>query len=278
MRGKPRELIRERIEDTGRHIAFGMERFLNTLGSIASAAPLLGLLGTVVGMIQMFLGILDHGVGDVNQLAGGIGKALVCTATGMIVAVPALICHRYLRGRVTAYVIEMERDATRLLDALDAARPVRRAPSGQGRLSPPCASATTVPARSRDQPGAVDRRDPGADHLLRGHHHLRRAFHAAPQLPQASDHDAPPPQYALSVLINADGHYFVNDREVVAADGEALKRALAALADSGRDKPVLLRADARTPYQAVVTAQDVLAQLGFQRIAIATAQLKEARK
>lgn len=124
VRGKPRELIRERIEDTGRHIAFDMERFLNTLGSIASAAPLLGLLGTVVGMIQMFLGILDHGVGDVNQLAGGIGKALVCTATGMIVAVPALICHRYLRGRVTAYVIEMERDATRLLDALDAARPV----------------------------------------------------------------------------------------------------------------------------------------------------------
>ena len=68
-----------------------MERFLNTLGTIAAAGPLLGLFGTVVGMIQMFLGILDHGIGDVNQLAGGIGKALVCTAAGMIVAIPALI-------------------------------------------------------------------------------------------------------------------------------------------------------------------------------------------
>ena len=123
VRHKSREAIRERIEDTGRHLVHGMEKYLNTLGTIAAAGPLLGLFGTVVGMIEMFLGILDHGIGDVNQLAGGIGKALVCTATGMIVAVPALICHRYLRGRVTAYVIEMERDATRLLDALDAARP-----------------------------------------------------------------------------------------------------------------------------------------------------------
>lgn len=96
-----------------------MERFLNALGTIASAGPLLGLLGTVVGMIQMFLGILDHGVGDVNQLAGGIGKALVCTATGMIVAIPALMFHRYFKGRINGYVIEMEQEASALLDALD---------------------------------------------------------------------------------------------------------------------------------------------------------------
>ncbi|PAL05662.1 biopolymer transporter ExbB, partial [Staphylococcus hominis] len=94
-------------------------RFLNALGTIASAGPLLGLLGTVVGMIQMFLGILDHGVGDVNQLAGGIGKALVCTATGMIVAIPALMFHRYFKGRIGGYVIEMEMEASALLDALD---------------------------------------------------------------------------------------------------------------------------------------------------------------
>jgi biopolymer transport protein ExbB/TolQ len=122
-RGRPREQIRERIEDTGRHVVHRMEKFLNALGTIASAGPLLGLLGTVVGMIQMFLGILDHGVGDVNQLAGGIGKALVCTATGMIIAVPALIFHRYFKGRINGYVIEMEQDATLLLDALDG-RPV----------------------------------------------------------------------------------------------------------------------------------------------------------
>lgn len=101
-RNRPRDQIRERIEDTGRHLVHRMERFLNALGTIASAGPLLGLLGTVIGMIQMFLGILDHGVGDVNQLAGGIGKALVCTATGMIVAIPALMFHRYSRAASTA--------------------------------------------------------------------------------------------------------------------------------------------------------------------------------
>ena len=118
-RNRPRDQIRERIEDAGRHLVHRMERFLNALGTIASAGPLLGLLGTVIGMIQMFLGILDHGVGDVNQLAGGIGKALVCTATGMIVAIPALMFHRYFKGRINGYVIEMEMEASALLDALD---------------------------------------------------------------------------------------------------------------------------------------------------------------
>ncbi len=134
VRGRPRELIRERIEDTGRHVVHKMEHFLNALGTIASAGPLLGLFGTVVGMIQMFMGILSHGVGDVNQLAGGIGKALVCTATGMIIAVPSLMFHRYFKGRIAGYVIEMEQDATRLLDALDG-RPV--AASGPAKPAPP---------------------------------------------------------------------------------------------------------------------------------------------
>ena len=119
-RHRPREQIRERLEDTGRHLVHRMENHLNALGTIASAGPLLGLLGTVVGMIQMFLGILDHGIGDVNQLAGGIGKALVCTAAGMVVAIPALMFHRYFRGRIAGYAIDMEEQATALLDALDA--------------------------------------------------------------------------------------------------------------------------------------------------------------
>lgn len=118
-RNRPREQMRERIEDTGRHLVHRMGRFLNALGTIASAGPLLGLLGTVIGMIQMFLGILDHGVGDVNQLAGGIGKALVCTATGMIVAIPALMFHRHFRSVIDGYVIEMEKEASALLDSLD---------------------------------------------------------------------------------------------------------------------------------------------------------------
>jgi biopolymer transport protein ExbB len=118
VRNRPREEIRERVEDVGRHLVHRMERYLNSLGTIAAAGPLLGLFGTVVGMIQMFLGILDHGVGDVNQLAGGIGKALVCTATGMIVAIPALMFHRYFRGRVAEYIVDMEHEAMQLLDTL----------------------------------------------------------------------------------------------------------------------------------------------------------------
>lgn len=121
VRNRPREAIRERVEDVGRHLVHRMERYLNTLGTIAAAGPLLGLFGTVVGMIQMFLGILDHGMGDVNQLAGGIGKALVCTATGMVVAIPALAFHRYFRGRIAEYIVDMEHEAMQLLDTLDPA-------------------------------------------------------------------------------------------------------------------------------------------------------------
>lgn len=127
VRHRPRDLIRERIEDVGRHLVHRMERYLNTLGTISAAGPLLGLFGTVVGMIQMFLGILDHGIGDVTQLAGGIGKALVCTAAGMIVAIPALMAHRWFRGRISEYIVAMEHEAIQLLDVIEphaAVRPV----------------------------------------------------------------------------------------------------------------------------------------------------------
>jgi biopolymer transport protein ExbB len=76
-------------------------------------------LGTVIGMIQMFLTILSTGVGDASQLAGGIGQALISTAAGLCLAIPALLLHRYFRGRVTGYVIEMEKVAMNLLDALE---------------------------------------------------------------------------------------------------------------------------------------------------------------
>ena len=130
MRFRPRELIKERIEDVGRHVMHQMERFMNTLGTIASVGPLLGLLGTVFGMIEMFLKILTTGVGDVNQLAGGIGQALISTAGGLCVAIPAVMFHRYFRGRIAEYVVEMEKQAMSLLDTIDegiipAAKPTR---------------------------------------------------------------------------------------------------------------------------------------------------------
>ena len=137
VRHRPREEIRERVEDVGRHLVHRMERFLNTLGTIAAAGPLLGLFGTVVGMIQMFLGILDHGIGDVNQLAGGIGKALVCTATGMIVAIPALAFHRYFRGRIAEYIVDMEHEAMKLLDTIETPPASAEVAPGAHGISPP---------------------------------------------------------------------------------------------------------------------------------------------
>ena len=138
VRHRPREVVKERVEDVGRHVAHRMERFLNTLGSIAAVSPLLGLLGTVFGMIQMFLDILTSGVGDANRLAGGIGQALISTAAGLCVAIPALMFHRYLRGRVTGYIIDMEKQAIGLMDALDegsghaAPKPARAVKRGEG--------------------------------------------------------------------------------------------------------------------------------------------------
>jgi len=129
VRHRSRDTIRERVEDTGRHLVHRMERFLNTLGTIAAAGPLLGLFGTVVGMIEMFLGILDHGIGDAGQLAGGIGKALICTAAGMVVAIPALAFHRYFRGRIAGYIVDMEHEAMQLMDVLDETPAVAAAPN-----------------------------------------------------------------------------------------------------------------------------------------------------
>lgn len=91
------------------------------------------------------------------------------------------------------------------------------------------------------------------------------------ELPRADGQPAQAQSKALSVLVNADGRYFVDDQEALRTDVESLKRTIADVAGEQRDRPVLLRADARTPHQAVVTALDALGQLGFRRISIATA-------
>ncbi|TAN04912.1 MAG: MotA/TolQ/ExbB proton channel family protein [Rhodanobacteraceae bacterium] len=123
VRNRSRAEIKERIEDTGRHVVHGLERYLNTLGTIALIGPLLGLLGTVFGLISMFLAVMVSGVGDPMKMAGGIGEALVCTASGLVVAIPAYVLHRYFRSRVRGYVVDMEKQATALLDELSTARP-----------------------------------------------------------------------------------------------------------------------------------------------------------
>ena len=120
-RHRPREVMMERLEDTGRHVVHELERFLNTLGTIAGVSPLLGLLGTVTGIIKAFNAIQAGGMGDPRALSGGIAEALITTAAGLCVAIPALIAYRYLRGKVDRIVIAMEKHAIRLADAVDTA-------------------------------------------------------------------------------------------------------------------------------------------------------------
>ena len=118
-RNRPRDVIKEVIQDTGRHVVHELERFLNTLGTIAGVSPLLGLLGTVVGMIKVFSAIVEHGVGEANALAGGISEALITTAAGLTVAIPSYFFYRYFRGQVAEYVISMEQQAIALIEAIE---------------------------------------------------------------------------------------------------------------------------------------------------------------
>lgn len=119
LQARSRETIREAMEDAARQVALDLERFLTALGVIASIAPLLGLLGTVIGMIQVFAVLVSAGAGQPEALAGGIGQALITTAGGLTVAIPALIGHRFLQRRVDELLLAMEREAARLLDVLD---------------------------------------------------------------------------------------------------------------------------------------------------------------
>jgi biopolymer transport protein ExbB len=117
-RHQSREVLKETVQDTGRHVVHELERYLNSLGTIAAVTPLLGLLGTVIGMVKVFTAITTAGVGNPAALAGGISEALITTAAGLSVAIPSLIAYRYLRGQVDALVVEMEKEAMKLVDAL----------------------------------------------------------------------------------------------------------------------------------------------------------------
>lgn len=117
-RGRSREIMKESIEDTGRHVVHELERYLNSLGTIAAITPLLGLLGTVIGMVKVFTAITTHGVGNPAVLAGGISEALLTTAAGLSIAIPSLIGYRYLRGRVDSLVVQMEKEAMKLVDTI----------------------------------------------------------------------------------------------------------------------------------------------------------------
>ncbi|OUS13016.1 biopolymer transporter ExbB [Gammaproteobacteria bacterium 53_120_T64] len=119
-----REVMRDSIEEAATQVVHKLERYLSPLGTIAAITPLIGLLGTVVGMIKVFTAIMLQGTGNAGILAGGISEALITTAAGLSVAIPAVICHRYFERRIDSLVVTMEDQAIKLIDALHGDRPV----------------------------------------------------------------------------------------------------------------------------------------------------------
>lgn len=111
-----RDIMKESIQEVASHVIHEMERYLNTLGTIAVITPLLGLLGTVIGMIKVFTAIMIQGTGNASVLAGGISEALITTAAGLSVAIPTLIFHRLFQRRIDELVVDMEQEAVKLVD------------------------------------------------------------------------------------------------------------------------------------------------------------------
>ncbi len=116
--GKRREIVKESIEEIGRKEAATLERYINVVGTIAAISPLLGLLGTVFGMIKAFNVISIQGVGNPSSLAGGISEALITTAAGLVVAIPTFVLYRYLANKADALIVEMEEHSIRMVDLL----------------------------------------------------------------------------------------------------------------------------------------------------------------
>ncbi|MFI4895815.1 MAG: MotA/TolQ/ExbB proton channel family protein [Steroidobacterales bacterium] len=166
-RHRARDVLMERLEDTGRHVVHELERFLNTLGTIAGVSPLLGLLGTVTGIIKAFNAINAGGAGDPRMLSGGIAEALVATAAGLCVAIPSLIGYRYLRGRVEGIVVEMEKNALRLVDAVeDAAADAAAAEGDEAQeIAAPAALKQGGARRPPDSAAAPVQPAPPAQHI-----------------------------------------------------------------------------------------------------------------
>ena len=113
-----REIMKEAMDEAESQVSHDLERYLTSLGIIASVSPLLGLLGTVVGMIKVFTALMIEGAGNANVLAGGISQALITTAAGLSVAIPALIFHRFFQRRVDELVVNMEQEASKLVDIM----------------------------------------------------------------------------------------------------------------------------------------------------------------
>lgn len=130
-----REIMKESIEEAASHVVHEMEKYLTLLGTVAVISPLLGLLGTVVGIIEAFMAVTSSGLGDPTMLASGISKALITTAGGIAVAIPAMVMHRYFMRHITSITVEMEQQAIKLVDIVHGDREVDfqdKAAAGKG--------------------------------------------------------------------------------------------------------------------------------------------------
>lgn len=116
-----REITKEAVEEAGRAVAHHLEKYLSTLGTIATVAPLLGLLGTVIGMVELFGAFTNTGH-DIAQFARGISVALYNTAAGIVVAVPAMVAYRYFRSKVDGLLVDMEQQAIKLVEVMHGER------------------------------------------------------------------------------------------------------------------------------------------------------------
>ncbi|QEI12290.1 MotA/TolQ/ExbB proton channel family protein [Cellvibrio japonicus] len=119
-----REVMKDSIQEAANQVIHDLERYINILGTIANVVPLMGLLGTVFGMIEVFNAIMLQGSGNTGVLAGGISVALYTTAFGLLVAIPAMIAHRFFQRRIDSIVVTMEEEAIKLVDALHSDRRV----------------------------------------------------------------------------------------------------------------------------------------------------------
>lgn len=131
-----REIMKESIEESASHVIHGLERYLSLLGTIAVISPLLGLLGTVVGIIEAFMAVTATGLNDPALLAGGISKALITTAGGLVVAIPAMVMHRYFTRHITSVAVEMEQQAIKLVDIVHGDREVDIEPAAKPAAKP----------------------------------------------------------------------------------------------------------------------------------------------
>jgi Biopolymer transport proteins len=139
----PRHIMKENVEEAGRHVVQELERYLPALGTIITIAPMMGLLGTVLGMIGVFSAINTAGVGNPQQMAGGISEALVTTVVGLLIAITTLVFERYFKAKVDGYVAIMEREALRLIEIANSSRkslPAVATPRTRACRSPPSAT------------------------------------------------------------------------------------------------------------------------------------------